>query len=55
MSADGKYEDLVEEFLKTKWKTNQIVISTLTILGILINSYAVIFLHRTKHKGIFVR
>ena len=47
--------ELIDEYLRTKWNAVQVIILILSLIGILINTYAAFFLHKKKHKRVFVR
>ncbi len=46
---------LVDDFLETKWSKNQIMVLAFSLIGIGINMYATVVLHRQKTRRLFAR
>ena len=48
-------DQMLAEYLRTKWSSAHIAITVFMILGIFANSYAAYFLHRKRSKSMFTR
>ncbi len=46
---------MLEEYLRTKWTSTHIAITVFMVLGIFINGFAALFLHRKNSRSMFTR